>query len=151
MIGGSNTKRSSLKIKQAPRQVNIFPKKPYHTSLTGSQVRFWSFSRNSTFRMDFYMSLGSHITEDIHMHILHSWWLNCFLCFLEIFLIKTSPQIIWLTVSIQETYWFTGVWFFPTTSKIQQRYNSLVMYAKFSERLTFLTPWYVHVRVRIRG
>ena len=24
-------------------------------------------------------------------------------------------------------------------------------YAKFSEKLTFLTPWYTHVRVRIRG
>ena len=25
------------------------------------------------------------------------------------------------------------------------------MYAKFDEKLTFLTPWYAHVRVRIRG
>ena len=25
------------------------------------------------------------------------------------------------------------------------------IYAKFSEKLTFLTPWYAHVRVRIRG
>ena len=25
------------------------------------------------------------------------------------------------------------------------------MYVKFSEKLTFLTPWYAHVRVRIRG
>ena len=25
------------------------------------------------------------------------------------------------------------------------------MYTKFSEKLTFLTPWYTHVRVRIKG
>ena len=29
--------------------------------------------------------------------------------------------------------------------------HPLSTYAKFSEQLTFLTPWYVHVRVRIRG
>ena len=29
--------------------------------------------------------------------------------------------------------------------------HPLSTYAKFSEKLTFLTPWYVHVRVRIRG
>ena len=29
--------------------------------------------------------------------------------------------------------------------------HPLSMYAKFSEKLTFLTPWYAHVRVRIRG
>ena len=31
------------------------------------------------------------------------------------------------------------------------RGHSLSTYAKFSEKLTFLTPWYAHVRVRIRG
>ena len=29
--------------------------------------------------------------------------------------------------------------------------HPLSTYAKFSEKLTFLPPWYVHVRVRIRG
>ena len=28
--------------------------------------------------------------------------------------------------------------------------GSSIKYAKFSEKLTFLTPWYAHVRVRIR-
>ena len=31
------------------------------------------------------------------------------------------------------------------------RGHPLSTYAKFSEKLTFLTPWYAHVRVRIRG
>ena len=31
------------------------------------------------------------------------------------------------------------------------RAHPLSTYAKLSEKLTFLTPWYVHVRVRIRG
>ena len=29
--------------------------------------------------------------------------------------------------------------------------HSFSTYAKFSEKLIFLTPWYAHVRVRIRG
>ena len=29
--------------------------------------------------------------------------------------------------------------------------HSFIMFAKFFEKLTFLTPWYVHVRLRIRG
>ena len=29
--------------------------------------------------------------------------------------------------------------------------HPLSMYAKFYEKVTFLTPWYAHVRVRIRG
>ena len=29
--------------------------------------------------------------------------------------------------------------------------HPLSTYAKFSEKLTFLTPWYAHIRVRIRG
>ena len=29
--------------------------------------------------------------------------------------------------------------------------HSLSTYAKFSVKLTFLTPWYAHVRVRVRG
>ena len=29
--------------------------------------------------------------------------------------------------------------------------HSFSTYAKFSEKLTFLTPWYAHVSVRIRG
>ena len=29
--------------------------------------------------------------------------------------------------------------------------HSFSTYAKFSEKLTFLTPWYAHVRVHIRG
>ena len=31
------------------------------------------------------------------------------------------------------------------------RGHPLSMYAKFSKKLPFLTPWYAHVRVRIRG
>ena len=31
------------------------------------------------------------------------------------------------------------------------RGHPLVTYAKFSEKLTFLTPRYAHVRMRIRG
>ena len=31
------------------------------------------------------------------------------------------------------------------------RNHPLNTYAKFSEKLTFLTPWYAHVRARIRG
>ena len=31
------------------------------------------------------------------------------------------------------------------------RGHPLSTYAKFSEKLTFLTPWYAHLRVRIRG
>ena len=29
--------------------------------------------------------------------------------------------------------------------------HSFKTYAKFSKKLTFLTPWYGHVRVRVRG
>ena len=29
--------------------------------------------------------------------------------------------------------------------------HPLSTYAKFSEKLTFVTPWYAHVRLRIRG
>ena len=29
--------------------------------------------------------------------------------------------------------------------------KGLSTYAKFSEKLTFLSPWYAHVRVHIRG
>ena len=32
-----------------------------------------------------------------------------------------------------------------------KRGHLLRTYAKFSEKLIFLTPWYAHVRVRIRG
>ena len=32
-----------------------------------------------------------------------------------------------------------------------RRGHPLSTYAKFSEKLTFLTPWYAHVPVRIRG
>ena len=28
---------------------------------------------------------------------------------------------------------------------------SFITFAKFSEKLTYLTPWYAHVRVRLRG
>ena len=34
---------------------------------------------------------------------------------------------------------------------LQVRDHSFSTYVKFSEKLTFFTPWYVHVRVRIRG
>ena len=37
----------------------------------------------------------------------------------------------------------------PQTSPI--RGNLFSTYTKFSEKLTLLTPWYVHKRVRIRG
>ena len=33
----------------------------------------------------------------------------------------------------------------------QVRGNPLSTYVKFSEKLTFLTPWYAHLRVLIRG
>ena len=32
-----------------------------------------------------------------------------------------------------------------------ERGDPLSMSTKFSKKLTFLTPWYIHVRVRIRG
>ena len=35
--------------------------------------------------------------------------------------------------------------------KIQVRNHPFSAYAKCSEKLTFLTPWYAHVRMRIRG
>ena len=35
--------------------------------------------------------------------------------------------------------------------EIEIRGHPLSTYAKFSEKLTFLTPWHAHVRVRIRG
>ena len=33
----------------------------------------------------------------------------------------------------------------------QIRDHSFITFAGFSEKLAFLTPWYAHVRVRIRG
>ena len=51
----------------------------------------------------------------------------------------------------------SGIWtisYFKWVHKTQchcKRDHPLSTYAKFSEKLTFLTPWYVHVRVYIRG
>ena len=36
-------------------------------------------------------------------------------------------------------------------SQWDEKGHPLSTYTKFSEKLTFLTPWYAHVRVRIRG
>ena len=36
----------------------------------------------------------------------------------------------------------------PEIVEIDYSFNT---YAKFFEELTFLTPWYAHIRVRIRG
>ena len=42
-------------------------------------------------------------------------------------------------------------WIKSSWNKNWQRGHPLSTYAKFPEKLTFVTPWYVHVRVHIRG
>ena len=51
---------------------------------------------------------------------------------------------------------FVDVFFFSFTrqnvrDRVNKRGHSLSPYAKFSEKLIFLTNWYAHVRVHIRG
>ena len=46
--------------------------------------------------------------------------------------------------------WVCALWWLPKLYFLPSRVHPFSTYTKFSEKLTFLTPWYAHIRVRIR-
>ena len=62
-----------------------------------------------------------------------------------------------LTLNTFQTFFLTFTCLKPATKTLEKGVKFLLgghpfsTYAKFSEKLTFLTPWYAHVRARIRG
>ena len=62
---------------------------------------------------------------------------------------KQSTQRTWLKVHWEQT---GVIWnLFPRVYCFSDRVHPFSMYAKFSEKLTFLTSWYAHICVRSRG
>ena len=60
------------------------------------------------------------------------------MCLFDVLLLQKQPPWKFL-----RTFW--------RSQKNLRRDHSFSTYAKFSEKLTFLAPWYAHVRVRIKG
>ena len=68
---------------------------------------------------------------------------------------KSSILVVWLDFEYTSdfgfgfAYWNSSV--IRQKGESQNGYNKKTKHAKFSEKRTFLTPSYIHVRVRIRG
>ena len=96
---------------------------------------------------NFSIFTGKHLCCSLFLIKMQAWSRN----FKEHLLSRASANGFWKVYykNIRTMFWFISFWHFQHSHTIID--HSFGTHVKFSQKLTFLTLWSAHVRLRIRG